>query len=210
MNERDERVRELLRAADPAAHAPELGEGDVSWMRQRVLRAASEVPSRKRAERAWALAGAAVLLALAVGLVLYRAMQEPRTAAAPRGASLRADASPSTDVPARLETSDEKPARHPSRVANGGVAPAPAPATAEGSATHPVELASHAADNAGDGAPSPSTAAPHRRRAPAAAEAAPRAVTIAQAPREREPYQLQLTAPGGTRIVWVLTADNGR
>ena len=87
-----------------------------------------------------------------------------------------------------------------------------APATAEGSAAPPVELTSRAADDDSDGSPGArlSNAASHRRRAPATAETAPRTMTIAQAPREREPYQLQLTAPGGTRIVWVLTADNGR
>lgn len=210
VNERDERLRELLRAADPAADAPELGEGDVAWMRQRVLRAAGEVPSRKKAARAWMLAGAAALIALAVGLVLYRTVAGPRTAATPRGDSLQADASPPARSLAPRETNDEEPAARPSRVIGGGGAPAPAPATTEGSAVPPVELASRASEDAGTkgSRARPSNAASHRRRAPA--EPAPRPMTIAQASREREPYQLQLTAPGGTRIVWVLTADNGR
>jgi hypothetical protein len=211
MNERDERLRELLRAADAAAEAPELGEGEVAWMRQRVLRAASEVPPRKRAARAWVLAGATALLALAIGLALTR-MPDTRDASPARGgAPSRAEVSTPQLPPSRPASGDVQAASPSSAKRPNSSAPARPRAAAESAERAPTQLASRGSDgdNGAARVRTDSRAARPARSHTNAGESAPPEVTIAQAAPERQPYQLQLTAPGGTKIVWVLTADNG-
>lgn len=210
MNERDERLRELLRAADPAQEVPELGEGEAAWMRQRVLRAAEEQPARRRTAGAWVLAGTLAVLAIAIGLVLLRTTP-PASPAAQQGASLQADTTPSERTSPARTGGNPRVATHSSRADTVVSRPSPAPPN---DAAPAAALASRGDDGVDARASrvGPRTTNPTRRRplTDVTAEATPREAVIAQARVERQPYQLQLTAPGGTRIVWVLTADNGR
>ncbi len=214
MNERDERLRELLRAADPAAEAPELGEGELAWMRQRVLRAAEEQPARRRAARAWVLAGAAALVALAIGMVITRIFDMREAPPARGGAPLRAAVSTPRPSPSRPASGKFQTATPPSSAKKPGSSASPRRRTAaEPAERTATQLASRASDgDSGDARPRLRTgsraARPTRSHTNVGASAPPE-VTIARAVPERQPYQLQLTAPGGTKIVWVLTADNG-
>jgi hypothetical protein len=210
MSDRDDRLRELLRDTDPARGVPELGEGETAWLRQRVLRAARE----RRAplpRRAWVLAGAAALLALAIGLLQTTVVDRPGAPPAPPRAPARAERSPHQGPSSTRRGADGQLAP-PSLQAASATASEPHSARPATDATPTAELAARGAHEVAAAAsrPQPSAKPPARRHPRATGDGAEREPAIAQAAVEHHPYQLQLTAPGGTRIVWVLAADNGR
>ena len=212
MNARDRRLRELLRAADPARDAAELSAAEVARMRRSVLAVAD---AETRSCLAWptlAFAVAAVV-ALALSVVLWR------TTALPESTASGAQATTSSGDPAPASKAVQQSSPRPTPLAaRSVVAATPRP-------TPDVPLLEAAAPSA------PHRSAPStRRRATTTADArtddrrdlsapreapsptdptAPDTVVAAQPEREPRPYQIQLTAPGGTRIVWLLTAPSG-
>ena len=196
MSGRDEALRRLLRDADPARDAAELPAVDVARLRRSVLRPTARETRRPLAPLAWAAALAAVVLALAIGLALSRTPPPPE--ASPN--RLHASASPPGIAPPRRPANDHlssTTATAPT-LPRAGDASRPRLAASSGSArihhrrSQPVSRARQQI------ASPPSTAMPAEE------------VVATQTAPEQPPYQLQLTAPGGTRIVWLLTNPSGR
>ncbi|HEV8631515.1 MAG TPA: hypothetical protein VGV61_14455 [Thermoanaerobaculia bacterium] len=178
---RDDRLRALLRDADPAAGAPPLPPADLARIR-RAAHAALVAPLRSFGWRPLAWAAVAALVLLAVGLAALG--RRERATLAPQTTVAAAAARPSAPV-----ASDA--------AAAPTVAAAPVAAPAAGATPRADRQTSHPT------APFPRTR-PIRHPRPAAASAAVAAVAAAP------PRQIQLTTPGGTRIVWVLEPSPGR
>ncbi len=196
---REEALRALLRAADPAAAARELSAVELARLRRATLDALRQ---RRRARatmprRAVALAAAA-LVALALG-TLVRAHHA--TAMRPERGAKRANASSGTF-----------PAASPSPVAlstaqSASTLPTP-PGAAAPAGTRPT--ASTRGRGSRRGRPSRPSPVGEGPRLASALPAATAAQGIAPS-RDPLPFQIQLTTPGGTRIVWVLDpATRGR
>ena len=193
--------RSALREGDPALGAPDLDPQEVARMRRAVLAAAQEEPQKQRLFP-WltpALGGAivaAAALLLALGLV---------------------------GLPNREEPAPERIAVHapgPVPQAPPALPPVPAPPVAERAMPEP-EATTTAAAAAAEPAPPPSSlppapapAAPEPEAEMALAEAAlsetveldwsgvPAEPALAEG--EALPRHVQLTTPGGTRVIWVL------
>lgn len=217
MNERDERLRRLLRDADPAREAPELGAAEVARLRRTVLGAAEREPRAwlSRPTLSWAFAAA--VAAIVVGLALWRldltwkpATGEDRTASAvpAQTPSSRHAAPASTARDASLNTAGS------STVATTKPGGPPVLTTSATGAHAEVASAHRSGTNQGPRiGPRSSPRATHSPASTAepSAAAPPETIAAAQPPSEpQQPYQLQLTAPGGTRIVWLLTSSSGR
>jgi len=219
MSERDERLRQLLRDADPAREVPELAADDVTRLRRTVLSAVD------REERPWsprpsfALAFAAATAAVVLGLALWRFGLTWKSAPnEDRAASSVGPQMPSGHYATRPSTTQEASpaASASSTTASTATRRNPSVAAAAGSAaTGHAELASAHHDAATEETLTRrrgSERAIDSARAGATTETA-RAETLAAAQpasEPQQPYQLQLTAPGGTRIVWLLTSSSGR
>ena len=160
---RDERLRRLLREADPAADDAELSREEVREMRRTVLSAIPE--TRRRWGLVPILAGAAAaILALMLGLMTWLGSESPTA-----------------------------PSRQPRRVAVKSPVPAPPAAPT-------IRTSSERA--------TAQTSVTPRRRTPRRTPSAPKAsVPEPMVIAEAETHQIQFSTPGGTRIIWVLTAD---
>jgi hypothetical protein len=180
----DHRLVELLRDADPAADAAELTDAEARAIRRAALRA---LPVRRPswlATPAWSAAiAAAVVALLAVGIVVaLRNVTPPPEAARQASGSATVPRVPPTlrvapaDATASVPETSAPPAGEPTRVARRASRRDAADATASRPGSRPVP--------------------------PGATR--PVVEVAAVAPPERPPVQLQLTAPGGTRIVWIL------
>jgi len=215
MNERGEQLRRLLRAADPAREASELAAGEVARLRRTVLSAVDAEKRHWLARPSFAVAFAAATAAVVVGLALWRfGLTWKATATDERAATSVRPQTPTTHHGARAATT-----RETSPVGSAGVSAAatatpgsssvPAgPATAERAA-----VASARRNTTSRGPRTGPRSSPRATHSPAAAaEPAPAETVAAAQPRNesQQPYQLQLTAPGGTRIVWLLTSSSGR
>lgn len=163
--QKSDRLRRLLRQADPAARTPGLPAADARGIRRRMLDEAERAERRWLAgwlfRPAWAAAAAALVLVVVLVLV-WRSGEAPapstpeppvQTVATPREPS-----SPETPTPA---TEPEDSPREPR-------APEPRLARAEPAGASSSETASN----------------------------------------QRSRRQVQMEAPGGTRIVWVLDPDS--
>lgn len=195
---REERLRALLRAADPATAEPELRPEEVAAIRRTILDQARGPGASRSWERlttpTWRLALAvATLAALALGLAVL--LRSARPAPAVREAS-----GPGTGM-ARPSTVPS-PAPHAPSHPSAGAPVAPPPVDRLAGRVPPAEDA---------------TTGPAPRKEPFSPPAPvvepPSAppldkVADAAAPTQR-PIQLQLTAPGGTRIVWVFEPSTG-
>ena len=178
-SDRDERLHAALHRGDPASGEPDLAPEEVRAMRRAVLKA---VPEPRRAVRlipAFALT-AAVALAFVLGLAVWR--------------SLGSDPAP----PAPL-------------VVDRPVAPAPTPPAPEAPVVPepPVRIAT--------ASPEPALQPVRPRRTHRAVHRSAPVSPIPSAPDRpveeaytEEPLtrQVQLTAPGGTRIIWMLTEES--
>jgi hypothetical protein len=187
MNERDRRLRALLRDADPVVGAPELSPEDAARMRRSAMAAATERRPSGFAAPAWRVAlavAAAAALAVGLGLLLQRERSSVGAASPARDASL--------------------PRPQPPHEATVATAAAPRPSPEPPTHAEPLSprTAAAAAPRARGDEPAPAV----RRERPATRSEP--ATTVASAtissPAKPQPYQLQLTTPGGTRIVWVL------
>ncbi len=214
MNEQNGRLRHLLRDADPARDAPELVTAEAARLRRTVLGALEREPRAwpSRPAIAWALAAA--LAAAVTGLALWRFD-------ATRKAAPREDRA-ATSVPMRTpKTRHDGPppaAREASRASEGT---AIAATTTSGRPSLPTtaatparaEVAAVPRHRAHEGPRTGPRSSPPAIQSPAPpGETAPTETLAAAQPASepRQPYQLQLTAPGGTRIVWLLTSSSGR
>ena len=203
MNGRDERLRELLRDADPARQAPEVGAAEVARMRRTVLSAVHREERPWSARPSFALACAAAMAAVVLGLALWRfGLTWKPTADEHRAArpSTTPGASPTTS--ARSATVSAAKPRSPSVAATSAAAAHAELASAgRSTATAAARARRRSSGRAIDSAP----ARPSIDTAPAETMAAAQPASEPQ-----PPYQLQLTAPGGTRIVWLLGSSSGR
>lgn len=211
--EGDARLRRLLREADPAYGAPELDAAEVARLRRTVLGATEREPRSWLPWPAASLAFAAALAAVVVGLALWRS----DLAWKPAPGENRAATSLAAQTPSTLHTEEPSPAREVSptsetrstMAATGTTGRPPAPTAA---ARVDVETIHRSRTN---------EAMRSSRRSPPRAIDSTTATPTDPAPAETvaaaqpaseppQPYQLQLTAPGGTRIVWLLTSSSGR
>jgi hypothetical protein len=188
----DHRLVELLRDADPAADAAELTDAEARAIRRAALRA---LPVRRPswlATPAWSAAiAAAVVALLAVGIVVaLRNVTPPPEAARQAGGSATVPRVPPT-VPVAPRDATASVSETPS---------APGAATSAPPAGEPTRVARRASRR---DAADATASRPGSRPVPPGATR-PVVEVAAVAPPERPPVQLQLTAPGGTRIVWIL------
>jgi hypothetical protein len=209
MSGRDEQLRHLLRDADPANEAQELGTAEVARLRRTVLGAAERGPRAWMPPSTIALAFAAALAAVVFGLALWRVdlmrRREPRDD--------RAAASLPMQTPNRRDGGPASMAPHLSSAAGSTSAAAAAPGAASALTTSPTAARAEVAmvhRGASEGPRTAPRSSPRVIHSPAAS-APVETVAAAQPPSEpQQPYQLQLTAPGGTRIVWLLSSSSGR
>ena len=216
MNARDERLRQLLRDADPAREAAELGADEMARLRRTVVGAAEREPQPWLPRPAIALAFAAAMAAIVVGLALWRfdlawkSMPDEDRAAT----SLRTP-KPSSHHGARPSTTREVP---PTPGAGSTIAAITTAGSASVLTTSATATRAEGASAHRNRAREPRTSPRSSPRAidsppagtPAAGAAAETIAATQPASEPQRPYQLQLTAPGGTRIVWVLTSSSGR
>ena len=194
-SERDARLREILRQGDPAADEPGLSTGEVRAMRRAVLTA---VPERRRFALVPVLAtGAAVALAVLLAVVLWRGGEpqgirppEEKRAARP-AAPVRPAAPPAVSEPPAIPQPPAAPEPRPSvepepvrepvrpRQAAPRVVPPPPPALPE---PEPLPERLELASVPEPSLPEPGLAGPQGRH-------------------------VEFSTPGGTRIIWLLTAD---
>jgi hypothetical protein len=184
-----DRLVELLRDADPAAGIPELTSAQVEALRRAAFRALPDETSGSRPFSVWSVVLAAAAVALvALGLVFAIHLTAPEA----------------NDVRQAHEAPME-PAAH------GNPSPATAP-TVTPMVARALPAPSPAASEGAEPLRSPAPRRP--RREPATPE--PRLADVGTASpteaegvvptEQRHPVQIQLTAPGGTRIVWVLAS----
>ena len=184
---RDDRLRALLRDADPAAGAPPLPPADLAHIRQ-AASAALAAPARSLGWRPFAWAATAAVVLLALGFAI--AGRQERVAPAPQVAA----AAPVQSSP------------RPVAGASSAAMPAvPAAAAATLAAEAAPRATRHPSRPASGRATAPLVGRQRLAASPSAAAAATVA-TVTTAP----PRQIQLTTPGGTRIVWVLESSPGR
>lgn len=213
-----DRLRVLLRATDPAASIEEPPPEESLRLRRTVVAAVQERPPTPAAWRAWldetaqggarrwALAAVAVALLLSGGPAVLRWLE-------------RAPASPAEGVAARPAV-----ARRP-ELPDASPAPPPDRATAVASSTSTPDTPS--AGPSATRSAMPSNSAPRLpllAAAPADGAAVPDAILPTAPSGDREAgdadlalaalpaplgRQIQVTAPGGTRIVWILTPTTG-
>lgn len=178
MNTNDERLRDVLRGADPATGEPGLAPEEVQAMRRAVLTAVPE--PRRRWIPIAALAGSA-LAALILALMLLA--PDPEGPAVPPRQPKRMAERPSPTPPVPAPVEPVMVAKEPEEPPRETRAPRqrPAPKTA------PLAVAE---------------AAPEATPEPVV-PIAPEAETAIAA----ETRQIQFSTPGGTRIIWVLTSD---
>ena len=181
-SDRDERLQAALHRGDPAAGNPELALEEVRAMRRAVLTALDAVTEPRRAVRlipAFALT-AAVVLAFVLGLAVWRSLGQDPAPPAPRVADRPAAPVPRPQAP-------EAP-----------VVPEP-----------PVRIAT--------ASPEPALQPVRPRRTHRAVHRSAPIFPIPSAPdrpveevdtEELLTRQVQLTAPGGTRIIWMLTEES--
>jgi len=181
---RDERLREILRAADPADGETGLTAEEVRAMRRTVLTAAPE--PRWRFLPFPLLAGAALAAALAAIVVL---MMWPRTQTTmpPQGMSKVAVA-PRPGMNARATESVPSGTTGISETSTSVVPPG-------------TIDASPAASAPGERRPNGKAA---RRPRQTFAREPDRLAAVEEEPRTR---QVQFATPGGTRVIWILTTD---
>ena len=200
MKARDERLRQLLRDADPARTAPELGADEVARLRRAVVGGVEHATFPWWARPGFAFALAAAVAIVVLGLALWR-FETPRE---PVPSDRRTAASPATPLP--RDRNAVQPV--PDRVASAR------PSARQPAGTRRGVPATPAIGRDTARRPSPSrrpTQSPPQPVAPPAASTPTETVAAAvPASEPQQPYQLQLTAPGGTRIVWLLTSPSGR
>lgn len=217
MNGRDERLRHLLRDADPAREVPELGTDDVTRLRRTVLGAVDREERTRSARPSFALAIAAAMAAVVCGLALWRIGLEWKST--PNGD--RATASVRPLVPSGHHDARPSTTREALPTASAGATTA---ATATpGSSSVPTTSATTGRAELVSAHRNTTSREPRAspQSSPRAIDSLPAGLTAETAPAETvaaaqpvseppQPYQLQLTAPGGTRIVWLLTSSSGR
>ena len=184
-----DRLVELLRDADPAAGVPELTAAQVEALRRAALRALPDETSGSRPFPVWSVVLAAAAVALvALGLVFAFHLTAPEVNDVRQAREAPIEpAAHETPSPAMAPTVPPMVAR---------ALPASSPAASEGA----VPLRSPAPRR-----PRREPATPEPRLADVGTANA--AETEGVVPTEqRHPVQIQLTAPGGTRIVWVLAS----
>lgn len=188
--------RSALREGDPALGAPDLDPQEVARMRRAVLAAAEGGARKPRLlpglTPAWGGAlAAAVALLLALAIVWLPNREEPQPE---RIAELPPMASPAprpAPAPLPVEEAAPAPAAPASPVAPGVPAPLPVPASAA-----PEEEAEMALAEA------PAIEPAEEEIAELDWSGFPAEPAVAAV--EDLPRQMQLTTPGGTRVIWVL------
>jgi hypothetical protein len=177
--DRDERLHAALHQGDPAAGEPGLAPEEVHAMRRTVLTALPEPRRAVRLIPAFALT-AAVALAFVLGLAVWRSLGPDPAPPAPRVADRPAAPAPAPQAP-KAPVAPEPPVR----IAAASAEPALQPVR-----PRRMHRAVHRT------APvSPIPSAPDR----------PVEEAYTEEPLTR---QVQLTAPGGTRIIWMLTEES--
>lgn len=180
--DRDERLHAALHRGDPAAGEPDLAPEEVRAMRRAVLTALDAVTEPRRAFRlvpAFALT-AAVALAFVLGLAIWRSLGQDPTPPAPRVADRPTAPAPTPPAPEAPVVPEP-----PVRIATASPEPALQPVRPR--RTHRTVHRSVPV--------SPIPSAPDR----------PVEEVDTEEPLTR---QVQLTAPGGTRIIWMLTEES--
>jgi hypothetical protein len=189
-----ELLRARLRAADPAAGEDGLPPREVVRMRQAVLAAAAPArPSRwTAAAPRWAVAAALVALLAAGALALRNARQ---------------------DVPTPLAAAASQPAAAPQTAPPRSAPPPVAPGwSSRGAAGDPARQLAESPPAGGvraDAGAAPVDRPPASKPAAPPADAGAQPVPPPDAIAASAPLQVQVTAPGGTRIVWILTPAAG-
>ncbi|HEV8240842.1 MAG TPA: hypothetical protein VGS57_15865 [Thermoanaerobaculia bacterium] len=225
MKSRNERLRQLLREADPAPDAGELGAGEVQRLRRAMLAAAKSDARPRLARPAYALAFAAAVAAVVAGVALSRfdarrrsSPHDVRTASSSR----HADVARAGVQPPRLGETTSSPDASQALAALHGTAGSPSSPAASSPAPmgadhraglHTPSGTSGSGQHAPRAIDSTTLAAIHPpSTAVAPSDVAPveSVAAVRPASEPQQPYQLQLTAPGGTRIVWLLTDPSGR
>ena len=184
---RDERLRRMLREADPAEGEPGLNTDEIRAMRRAALTA---IPERKRRfVFSPALAGAAVAVLVAIAVLTIWPREQPAPPAPQATTKVAVKATPPTRSGLNSGTAE-------------GVPSGITESTAGRRARRP------AATNL---RPTVSVAAGLRARRPAHHTHAEEPERLAQQ-NETEPQtrQIQFSTAGGTRVIWILTSDKAR
>jgi hypothetical protein len=198
--------RTALREGDPARRAPNLDAQEIERMRRAVLAAAPEPRRRFVLTPVWgaALAAAALILAMGVGRPLWDRLRVDVVAEGPRAVSpVSPPAStprvrPDRPIPPAPAVSPAPPAATPS--ARPVARPVPRPRTPE-----PETVPAQTVEPAPDFAPGPDLL-----EDPASGEALDSAALATETDDTAAdlPRQVQFSTPGGTRIIWVLAAED--
>jgi hypothetical protein len=212
-----DRLRALLRAADPAAGVEGPPTEESLRLRRTVVAAVPERPrsfawrawlddAAPRGARRWALAAVATALLLTGGPAVLRWLE-------------RAPASPPERVAARpaVPRPPELPDASPAPPLDRATAVASSTSTPDAPIARPSATPSEEPSNAAPRLPLLAAAPAGREAVPDAIlptapsgdrDAADPGVALAALPAPLG-RQIQVTAPGGTRIVWILTPSTG-
>jgi hypothetical protein len=198
MNETERsRLGALLRAGDPAAGDPAPAADEAARLRRIVLAATESSPARAWQGSAlrWAAAGL-VAMALALGWLALVDPGGPQRTEPTAAAVDRSARRPSTAALPRRPALDEPPTpTAPAERPSTGIAgrqPAPTMATPRAAPSTLPREEQQAGQAEGGASPEEALA-----------------VAAVGTAAEKPSLQLRVTAPGGTRIVWVLTPAAG-
>lgn len=219
---KEARLRERLRAGDPASGAPPLAAEEVQAMRRAMLGAVPEARAAREAApwRLPALAMTGLGLVAGIGFGLHAWLSGG--AVSPKGypGPVVAEVSPSLPTgggargtaPGAAPGSEGLPAENPAPVASGeGARPAPGSGARSGPGLPDRHVRSPRATPPRPGAAPPVLSAPTARLASAGGsieESAPEAAPGAEPAASPAIRELQFSTPGGTRIVWVFASGD--